>query len=120
MVAGPEKDPEALVAGRRRVEAEGGGQSDEASSLPWVQEKVPITEITPGWAAGVGREDSELGGDAWRRRVRRPSPPPWLSAGSTSPQLPLPLRVDLLLPPRGSRKPRATFITRDWSPQAQA
>lgn len=61
---GSEKDSGALVAGRKRVEAKGGGQGyREARSLLQGLEEGVNHKIKWGGAVGVGREDSEFGGN---------------------------------------------------------
>lgn len=55
MVAESEKDPEASVAGRKKVEAKGGGQSDEASGLPQVQGKGANHRDNTGLGSRCGK-----------------------------------------------------------------
>lgn len=69
--------------------------------------RVPITEITPGWAAGVGREDSELGGKHVELKGLTAISSFSAERQSTSPKPSRPLQEELLLPPLGSRKPCA-------------
>ena len=81
---------------------------------------MPITKIQLGQAVGVGREDSELGGE----RVQWKG---WIALSSfsaechtTSPRkLSLLLQVESLLPALGSWKHCAALVMLDWSPRAQ-
>lgn len=71
------------------MEAKGGGQRDEASSLPWVQEKSANHEDK---AVGVGREDSELAGERVEWKGWTPSSSFKAECHTTSPK-----RLSLLL-----------------------